>query len=55
MAVGLDQLQPGDTLEVKGPLGSLILQSHNSIAYKGVSRKIKELGLVCGGSGEYSL
>lgn len=51
MTVGLDQLQLGDTLEVKGPLGSLILQSHNLITYKGVSRNIIDLGLVCGGSG----
>ena len=52
MSIGLSQLQIGDTLEVKGPLGSLILESHDSIIHKGVSQTIKEFGLVCGGSGE---
>ena len=52
MSVGFSQLQIGDTLEVKGPLGSVILQNHESIIYKGVSRTVTKFGLVCGGSGE---
>lgn len=51
MTIGFNQLQVGDTLEVKGPLGSLILENHKSILYKGVSRMVSEFGLVCGGSG----
>ncbi|KAH9836836.1 uncharacterized protein C8Q71DRAFT_707679 [Rhodofomes roseus] len=51
MTVGFHQLQLGDALEMKGPLGSFVLLGHNLISLRGVSRKVTEFGLVCGGSG----
>lgn len=54
MTVGFSQLSVGDTLEVKGPLGSFIWQGAGRALWKGVPRHITELGLVCGGSGRSS-
>ena len=51
MSVGFHQLEVGDTVEVKGPLGSFIYQGSGNALWKGVSRKLSEIGLVCGGSG----
>ena len=51
MTVGFHQLEVGDTLEVKGPLGSFVWQGSGTALWKGVSRKVTELGLVGGGSG----
>ena len=55
MSVQLGQMQLGDTIEVKGPLGSFIWTGPGKASYKGKNRKISEAGLVCGGSGASSL
>ncbi|KAI0962720.1 hypothetical protein AcW1_000015 [Taiwanofungus camphoratus] len=51
MTMGFNQLQVGDTIELKGPLGSFVWQGRGSATWKGVPRRVKEVGLVCGGSG----
>ncbi|EMD41310.1 hypothetical protein CERSUDRAFT_89880 [Gelatoporia subvermispora B] len=51
MSVGLHQLQIGDTVELKGPLGSFVWKGRGTALWKGVTRHVKEIGMVCGGSG----
>ncbi|KZT68489.1 hypothetical protein DAEQUDRAFT_766300 [Daedalea quercina L-15889] len=51
MTVGFNHLHLGDTLEIKGPLGSFVLLRHNSVGFKGIEREVTQFGLVCGGSG----
>ncbi|EKM57613.1 uncharacterized protein PHACADRAFT_170854 [Phanerochaete carnosa HHB-10118-sp] len=51
MTVGFHQLEVGDTLELKGPLGSFIWQGSGTALWRGVPREVSEIGLVCGGSG----
>lgn len=51
MTVGFHQLEIGDTLEVKGPLGSFIWQGNGTALWKNIPQKVSEIGLVCGGSG----
>ncbi|KAF5373120.1 hypothetical protein D9758_001489 [Tetrapyrgos nigripes] len=41
----------GDDIEVKGPFGSFVWDGKATAMYKGVSRPVKEIGMVCGGSG----
>lgn len=55
MTVGFSQLQVNDRIEVKGPLGSFVWQGSGNVLWKGVSRNVSEVGLVCGGSGQSSL
>lgn len=55
MSVGFHQLEVGDMVEVKGPLGSFIYQEAGTVLWKGIRRKITEIGMVCGGSGTLKL
>ncbi|KAI3622791.1 nitrate reductase [Moniliophthora roreri] len=41
----------GQTVEVKGPFGSFIWKGSSTIMYKTVSRVVKDVGMVCAGSG----
>lgn len=52
MTMGFHQLQIGDEVELKGPLGSFVWQGNRTAVYRGVPRKYKEIGMICGGSGE---
>lgn len=51
MTVGFNQLAVGDRVELKGPLGSFVWKGNGTALWRGVPRKVKEIGLVCGGSG----
>ncbi|KAI6043896.1 hypothetical protein EDC04DRAFT_2866090 [Pisolithus marmoratus] len=51
MTTGFYQLQLGDTVQLKGPLGSFIWNGLGVVNWKGSERKIKEVGMICGGSG----
>lgn len=58
MTVGFHELVIGDSVEMKGPLGSFIWEGRgrgdggNHIRWKDVPRSsIRKLGLICGGSG----
>jgi len=45
----------GDTIDVKGPFGSFVWSGKATVMYKGMSRPVKEVGMVCGGSGMLTL
>ncbi|KAG2156769.1 uncharacterized protein EDB93DRAFT_1307360 [Suillus bovinus] len=51
MTTGLHQLRIGDSVELKGPLGSFIWDGPSIALWKGIKRSIKEVGMICGGSG----
>lgn len=51
MTVGFNLLQIGETVDLKGPLGSFVWKGNGAASWRGKARKLKEIGLVCGGSG----
>ncbi|KAF9219482.1 hypothetical protein BS17DRAFT_740579 [Gyrodon lividus] len=51
MTTGFHQLVLGDTVELKGPLGSFVWAGKGIANWRGIERKVEEIGLVCGGSG----
>ncbi|KAK7682149.1 hypothetical protein QCA50_014736 [Cerrena zonata] len=51
MSVQLGQMHVGDTIEVKGPLGSFTWLGPGRVSFHGQERKVRKVGLVCGGSG----
>lgn len=48
---GFNELEIGDFVEFKGPLGSFVWRGEGSCAWRGVERKVRKLGMLCGGSG----
>lgn len=52
MSVGFHQLVVGDTVELKGPLGSFVWNGKGMALWKGVERRVKNIGLICAGSGK---
>ncbi|THH19026.1 hypothetical protein EUX98_g8852, partial [Antrodiella citrinella] len=46
MTVGFNQLEVGDTIELKGPFGSFIWQGSGTALWRGVPRKVKEIGML---------
>ncbi|KAF8137711.1 hypothetical protein EV363DRAFT_1414909 [Boletus edulis] len=51
MTTGFHQLALDDTVQLKGPLGSFIWNGQGAASWKGIDRKVKEVGMICGGSG----
>lgn len=51
MSMGFEELEIGDRVDFKGPLGSFEWLGGGVARWKGVQRTPKELGLICGGSG----
>lgn len=51
MTQAVEELEIGDTIELKGPLGSFTHLGKGAIRWRGKERKIKQVGLVCGGTG----
>ncbi|KAI9569846.1 hypothetical protein HD554DRAFT_2327805 [Boletus coccyginus] len=51
MTTGFHQLALGDTVQLKGPLGSFTWNGQGLASWKGSERKVKEVGMICGGSG----
>jgi len=51
MTTGFHQLRIGDSVELKGPLGSFIWDGPSTALWKGVRIAVKEVGMICGGSG----
>jgi nitrate reductase (NAD(P)H) len=48
---GFHELALGDTIQIKGPVGSFIWEGDGIASWRGVKRKARNLGLVCAGSG----
>jgi nitrate reductase (NAD(P)H) len=55
MSMGFEELKIGETVEFKGPLGSFEWLGSGMARWKGVERKASQIGMICGGSGEFPL
>ncbi|KAG1745286.1 hypothetical protein EDB19DRAFT_1693694 [Suillus lakei] len=51
MTTGFHQLRLGDSVELKGPLGSFIWDGPSTASWMGIRKTVKEVGMICGGSG----
>jgi len=51
MTLGLADLDIGDSVELKGPIGHFIWQGYGKASICGKAQVVREVGLVCGGSG----
>lgn len=49
------ELEIGDEMEVKGPAGHFEWTGQGMTDWHGIKRKYKNIGMVCGGSGEFLL
>jgi NAD(P)H-flavin reductase len=48
------ELEVGDEIELKGPLGSFEWLGKGVANWRGVKRKTRNIGMICGGSGPSS-
>jgi hypothetical protein len=55
MTTGFAELEVGDSVEMKGPLGSFVWAGNGIAKWKGVEKSVRTLAMVCGGSGEIVL
>ncbi|KIM31985.1 hypothetical protein M408DRAFT_64449 [Serendipita vermifera MAFF 305830] len=51
MTMGFHELSVGDTVQIKGPIGSFVWEGNGVAKWRGVPRNARNLGLVCAGSG----
>ncbi|KAF9239851.1 hypothetical protein BU15DRAFT_46396 [Melanogaster broomeanus] len=51
MTTRINQLVLGDEIELSGPFGPFIWERQGVAKWKGEEREVKEIGLICGGSG----
>jgi nitrate reductase (NAD(P)H) len=51
MTLGFSELVIGDFVELKGPIGHFVWKGTGVAEIHGQERRIREIGLVCGGSG----
>lgn len=51
MTTGFNDLEVGESIEFKGPLGSFVYHKDGRCTWRGVERTIKKFGMICAGSG----
>lgn len=51
MTVGFAELEIGDCVELKGPIGHFVWKGRGMAEIHGQERRVREVGMVCGGSG----
>jgi nitrate reductase (NAD(P)H) len=51
MTLGFAELEIGDSIELKGPIGHFIWKGQGTALVDGTERRVREIGMVCGGSG----
>jgi nitrate reductase (NAD(P)H) len=51
MSLEFSRLSPDEEVELKGPIGDFIWKGDNTASVYGEDRQVRELGLICGGSG----
>ena len=52
MSAVLEQLEIGDDVEIKGPIGSFIWTGNGAYKWKGRQGYARKIGMICGGSGK---
>jgi nitrate reductase (NAD(P)H) len=51
MSLEFSRLSPNEEVELKGPIGDFIWKGDNTACVHGEDRQVREIGLICGGSG----
>jgi len=51
MTLSLADLNIGDSIQLKGPIGHFIWQGYGKAFIRGKAQVVREVGMVCGGSG----
>lgn len=51
MTLGFAELSIGDSVEIKGPVGHFTWKGKGVVELHGRERRVREIGMVCGGSG----
>ena len=51
MSLAFSRLVVDEEVELKGPIGEFVWKGENLVCIHGQERKVREIGLVCGGSG----
>ena len=51
MTLGFAELEAGDAIELKGPIGHFTWQGDGKALIHGTTAVVREVGMVCGGSG----
>jgi nitrate reductase (NAD(P)H) len=54
MTMGFNELVIGDKVEFKGPIGHFVWQAPGLALWKNVERRVRKVGMICGGSGARS-
>lgn len=52
MTLGFEELEIGDCVEFKGPLGNFKWLGRGMAEWRGVKRQVGKIGMICAGSGE---